>query len=131
MAKAKINPQIIRWARQRLGLSLEETACRVGLREKPERSMAWENGEQYPTFRQAQDLSKALRIPFGYLFLSKPPQVVLPIADFRTLPRDVLAKFSAELEDVLNDACRKRDWLRERRLQEGGQPLPFVGRFSA
>ncbi len=131
MAQAKINPQIIRWARQRLGLSLEETARRVGIRGKPERLLAWENGEQYPTFRQAQELSKVLRIPFGYLFLSKAPQPIPPIADFRTLPRDVLAKFSPELEDVLNDACRKRDWLRERRLQEGGQPLPFVARFSA
>jgi len=130
MTQAKINPTILRWARNRLQLTEEEVARKVGLKEKPERVRAWEQGESLPTFRQAQKLARVLHIPFGYLFLSQPPLTTLPIADFRTLPEVRRGNFSPELEDVLNDALRKRDWLRERRIQEGAAPLPFMGRFS-
>lgn len=119
MTQAKINPAILRWARGRLQLTEAEIARKVGLKKKPERVQAWEQGEAFPTFRQAQELARALRIPFGYLFLSRPPLTTLPIADFRTLPEAQRGKFSPELEDVLNDARRKRDWLRKRRIQEG------------
>jgi len=53
------------------------------------------------------------------------------MADFRTLPDAERGKFSPDLEDVLNDALRKRDWLRERRSQEGATPLAFIGRFGS
>ncbi len=130
MTQAKINPAILRWARKRLNLTEEEAARKIGLKEKPQRLQAWEQGEELPTFRQAQELARALQIPFGYLFLSHPPLTTLPIADFRTLPEAKRGKFGPELEDALNDAFRKRDWLRERRIQEGIPPFSFVGRFS-
>ena len=130
MTQAKINPAILRWARNRLQLSEEEVARKIGLKDRPERLHAWEKGETLPTFRQAQELARVLHIPFGYLFLSQPPITTLPISDFRTLPEYQRGVFSPELEDVLNDALRKRDWLRERRIEAGQQPLAFVGRFS-
>ncbi len=130
MTEAKINPAILQWARKRLDLSEEDVARKVGLKDKPQRLRAWEQGEELPTFRQAQELARALQIPLGYLFLSKPPLATLPVADFRTVAEARRGKFSPELEDVLNDALRKRDWLRERRRQEGGEPLPFISRFS-
>ncbi len=130
MTLAKINPAMLRWARERAGLSLPDAAQKMGLKDKPERLHAWEQGDKLPTFRQAQEIAQALHIPFGYLFLSSPPQTIPPVADFRSLPEVAQGKFSSELEDVLNDAFRKRDWLRERRLQEGSSPLSFVGRFS-
>lgn len=130
MTKAKINPAILRWARDRVQMTEEEVARKIGLKEKPERIQAWERGESFPSFRQAQELARVLRIPFGYLFLSQPPLTTLPIADFRTLPEAQRGKLSPELEDVLNDARRKRDWLRERRIETGQEPLAFIGRFS-
>ncbi len=128
MTQANINPLILRWARERLQLPVEEAARKLGL--KPERLEAWERGESLPTFRQAQQLSRVLYIPFGYLFLSHPPLTTLPMADFRALPASQRGKFSPELEDMLNDARRKSDWLRERRIALGQLPLSFVGRFS-
>lgn len=126
----KINPLLLKWARQRAGLSHEQLAQKVGLPKKPEAALAWETGSAMPTFRQAQALARALHIPFGYLFLSNPPATTLPVADFRTLPDAERGKFSPDLEDVLNDALRKRDWLRERRSQESVPPLAFIGRFK-
>ncbi|HOJ34443.1 MAG TPA: XRE family transcriptional regulator [Candidatus Hydrogenedentes bacterium] len=130
MTRAKINPTILRWARQRLQLTEAEVTEKIGLKNKPEILQSWEQGERFPTFRQAQELARVLRIPFGYLFLSQPPQTILPIDDFRTLPEAQRGKFSPELEDVLNDARRKSDWLRERRMETGQSALAFVGRFS-
>lgn len=130
MNQAKINPAILRWARNRLQLTEEDVARKMGLREKPERLRAWEEGQAFLTFRQAQELARILQIPFGYLFLSRPPVTTLPIADFRTLPEAERGKFSPELEDMLNDALRKRDWLRERRMEAGQTPFEFIGRFS-
>lgn len=130
MSQVPINPQLLRWARQRGGLTGDDLARKLQL--KPERVDAWESGAERPSWPQAQKLARVLHIPFGYLFLSEPPQTVLPtIADFRTLPGAESSRFSPELEDALNDALRKRDWLRERRIGEGASPLPFVGRFTA
>lgn len=129
MSRVPINPQLLRWARQRAGLTVDDLARKLQL--TPARVGEWESGAARPSWPQAQKLARALRIPFGYLFLSQPPQTVLStIADFRTLPGVEVGRFSPELEDALNDALRKRDWLRERRIGEGTARLPFVGRFS-
>ncbi|MCD6291810.1 MAG: ImmA/IrrE family metallo-endopeptidase [Anaerolineae bacterium] len=130
MTRVRINPIVLQWARRRAGLSLEQLARKVGLAQRVETMHMWEEGREQPTFRQARALARALHIPLGYLFLSAPPLITLPLTDFRTLPDVERGRFSPDLEDVLNDALRKRDWLRERRIQEGVDPLPFVGRFS-
>ncbi len=130
MDGVKINPLLLGWARQRAGLSREQLAQKGGLAHKPEAVQAWEEGRARPTFRQAQTLARALHVPLGYLFLSEPPATALPVADFRLLPEAERGKFSPELEDALNDALRKRDWLRDWRIQAGASPLPFVGRFG-
>jgi len=130
MNQAKINPSVLRWARVRMKLSEAEVARKIGLKEGIERLRKWETGEEFPTFHQAQELARVLHVPFGYLFLSEPPQTTLPIADFRMLPKAQKGEFSPDLEEVLNDARRKSDWLRERRMEAGQSPLPFIGRFS-
>ncbi len=126
----KITPQLLEWARLRSGLSHDDLAVKVGLAQHVDVVRDWETGNAQPTYRQAQSLAHALHIPIGYLFLSSPPLTVLPIADFRTLPETERGKFSPEFEDVLNDALRKRDWLRDWRIQEGSARLSFVGRFK-
>jgi len=126
----KITPQLLEWARLRAGLSHDDLALKVGLVQRADVVRDWETGNAQPTYRQAQSLAQALHIPMGYLFLSSPPLTIIPIADYRTLPDTERGKFSPEFEDVLNDALRKRDWLREWRIQEGSAKLSFVGRFN-
>ncbi|MCO6489520.1 MAG: ImmA/IrrE family metallo-endopeptidase [Phaeodactylibacter sp.] len=128
MAKALINGNILTWARQRAAIAPDDLAASVHVKE--EQLMDWESGEDHPTFRQAQNLAKKLLIPFGYLFLAKPPAVEPQIADLRTVRDEERNKFSLEFEDVLNDAQRKQNWYREQLLQEGAERLAFIGRFS-
>ena len=71
--QAYITPSVLKWARQRCSLSIEQAAAKVPT--KPEQLASWEHGgsESKPTLRQAQKLAHILHVPFGYLFLSSPP----------------------------------------------------------
>jgi len=126
--EAHITPEIVRWARERLHVSTEELAQKVPV--KPDKLVEWETGHDQPSFRQARQISKALRIPFGYLFLAQPPAEPIPIPDLRTIADAESARLSVDLVDVLHDALRKQDWYRERLRAEEFEPLPFVGAFA-
>lgn len=80
--------------------------------------------------RQAQHLAKALNIPFGYLFLSTPPQDALPIPDLRTLPGTTRTAPSADLRETVLLALQRQSWYIEHLRDQGHGPLTFVGRFG-
>lgn len=128
MTKAHINGKLLTWARERAELAVDALAHSMGV--KPEALLQWESEEKSPTFRQAQTLAKKLLIPFGYLFLSEPPEEEPQIADLRTVRTEQRNRFSLEFQDVLNDALRKQNWYRELLMQEGAKPLAFISRFS-
>ena len=126
---AFISPDLLKWARTRTGASIEAVAKKINT--KPDRLRAWEDGKEHPTMRQAQHLSNALHIPFGYLFLDAPPQEIVPIADFRTVNPKGVGEASPELLDLLSDVVLKQQWYREFLEQEGRSKLSFVGSFTA
>ena len=128
MTTALISPSILRWARERAGLQPEPLAktAHVDL----DKLWLWEQGETKPTFKQAQDLAKALHIPFGFLFLQNPPEETLPIPDLRTVGDHAISHISNELRDLLADILRKHDWYKDYLLEQGTRPLPFIGRFN-
>jgi hypothetical protein len=70
-------PEILVWARKRAGID-EASIFAVN-----KKYTDWELGKARPTFKQAQTLAKKLRIPFGYLYLSKPPVEKQYTADLR------------------------------------------------
>lgn len=127
--EAFITPEILRWARERDQLSTEKAAQRANV--KPDRLQAWEKGTARPTFRQAQTLAQRLNIPFGYLFLSSPPEEKVLLPDLRTVGGQPASQPSAELRDTLSDALEKQSWYREYRENEGAEPLEFVGHYSS
>ena len=129
MAAIEITGTVFRWARERVEITPERLAKTI--QTKPEKIRAWEAGEAYPNFRQAQKLASALSVPLGYLFLHEPPDLRIPIADFRTLPGKENASISPNLQDVLDDALRKRDWYREWRQEEGFGALEFVEKYTS
>ncbi|MBN2326322.1 MAG: ImmA/IrrE family metallo-endopeptidase [Candidatus Omnitrophica bacterium] len=129
MAEAfEINPKIIRWALERCDLSLTEISKKVDV--AVERMESWLSGEAHPTFNQIMKLANGLHIPYGYLFLSKPPKEELVLPDLRALRRSRSQKLSPEFHEVLDSALRKQDWYRDYLIAEGAGPLEFVGRFS-
>ena len=124
MSVAYINPKVLTWARERAGIPPEE------LMKVNRKYIDWEIGTALPTFRQAQEVAKKLYIPFGFLYLSKPPKELPLTVDLRTLSDSRNQEFSLELRDVISDAQRKQEWYKEYLLEEGATPLDFFGKFS-
>jgi Zn-dependent peptidase ImmA (M78 family)/DNA-binding XRE family transcriptional regulator len=124
---ATLNPEVLKWAREKAGLSEETLAAKIGVKLGLVRE--WEKSGTIP-FSVVEELAKITRIAFGFLFLSHPPKQTLPIADFRC--RDSIAPPapSDELLEVIYDAQRKQNWYREYLISIGNQPVPFVGKCS-
>jgi len=79
MTRTAILPEILIWARERAGRSIEDLENRFP------RLALWESGQAQPTIKQLQSFANAVHVPVGYLFLPKLPQEQLPIPDFRTI----------------------------------------------
>lgn len=128
MAKAMINPEMIRWARERAGLSVSELAAKL---DKPEsRVSQWEAGEERPTFKQAQAIARKTYLPFGYLFLGQPPKEDDLLPDLRTVGDTPPSEFSVNLRDTVQGTMARQDWFRDYLKEQGTEPLDFVGTAS-
>ena len=121
MTRVAVSPELVQWARERAHLDVAALAARFP--KLPE----WERGEVQPTFKQLEAFANATHVPFGYLFLPEPPQIPMPIPDFRTLQNQQLRSASPDLLDTLYAMQRRQAWLRESRLECEAPPLAFVG----
>lgn len=129
MTVALVNPELLRWARERSHLAVDVLAHKVGTR--AERVAAWEAGDMRPTFKQAKKFADVVHVPFGYLFLPVPPEEALPIPDFRTPANRFYQAPSPDLLDLLQDIKFKQDWYRDYQRQQGAEPLRYLGRFAS
>ncbi len=82
------NPEVLRWAREWRGRSLEEAAQKVNVETK--KLAEWERGDAVPTVRQGRILAGFYERSFLEFFLSRIPKVIGTklVPDFR-LHRDV------------------------------------------
>jgi len=123
-----INGQMIRWARERADLSSDKLAEKLKL--PLEKVLQWENGEKPISMGYVERLAKLALIPLGVMFADEPPDISLPIPDYRTQGAGYIAEPSPELLETINDAKEKQEWYRDYLLSEGHEPLNFVGKDS-
>lgn len=128
MSEALITSEILVWARERAQLTIQEFSKKIS--QTADKVSLWESGVSKPTFLQAQKIARVLHIPFGYLFLNKPPVDEKIIPDLRTLNNLNVNEFSIDLNEVLKDVQRKQDWYRDYLKDNGSLELPFIGRFT-
>jgi Zn-dependent peptidase ImmA (M78 family)/transcriptional regulator with XRE-family HTH domain len=126
--KAYLNGKMIGWARVQNGVKYDQIEKSLALTK--DQIVDWENGRTLPTFNQAIDLADALRIPFGYLFLTNPPNVKIPLPDLRTRKSSGRRTPSGNFVELLDQALTKQEWYREYLLEQGRAPLPFVSKFT-
>ena len=119
--RVQVRPELLRWARERAGLSLEVLARRIP------QLPAWEQGETHPTLKQVEKFAKATYAPVGYLFLANPPVESVPIPDFRTLSTTRVNRPSPDLLDTVYICQQRQEWYRDFARSEGEDRLPFVG----
>ncbi|PJJ97717.1 hypothetical protein CO641_11875 [Lysobacteraceae bacterium NML91-0213] len=113
------------WAAEKAGQSLHSFAESVANREKDRERIA----QGRLTVAQAEKLAKKARIPFGFLFLDEPPELIRPsIPDLRQV-QDA-EPLSDAFYETLEDVLAKQHWLIEYLSEAGVSELPFVGRFA-
>ncbi len=121
--RVAVAPAMLRWARERAGLSL------ATLKESFPQIEAWESGEARPTLKQLERFAKKTHVPFGMLFMESPPDEALPIADFRTL-RGTRRRPSPNLLETIYICQQRQAWYRAHLQTMGYAPLPFVATAS-
>lgn len=121
MTRVAVQPKLVQWARERADLGIDD------LSRKFPKLRDWESGEALPTFKQLEDFAKATHVPFGFLFLPTPPEIPMPIPDFRTVRNRHLGPASPDLLDTVYTMQRRQAWLRETRLECESAALAFVG----
>jgi Zn-dependent peptidase ImmA (M78 family) len=124
MPTVAVKPELIRWAINRSGLSTDELLTKFPKLEE------WTSGERQPTFRQLETFARATMTPFGAMFLNAPPKEELPVPDFRTRNDAPLRRYSPNLLDTIQTMQRRQAWMREWLVDQGTEPLDFVGAAS-
>jgi Zn-dependent peptidase ImmA (M78 family) len=98
-----VNPSILRWARERAGLSITQVAEALG--RSAESIAAWESGEQAPTYRQLEILARGLyKRPLAVFFFPQPPAEKEITTEFRTLPESESARLETDTLFALREA---------------------------
>jgi Zn-dependent peptidase ImmA (M78 family)/transcriptional regulator with XRE-family HTH domain len=129
----RVNPEILRWARETAGLSPEEAAEKIDLgptknATAAERIAALEQGVVEPSRPLLLRMARQYRRPLVAFYLSAPPRKGERGQDFRTLPDEHDAADEVLLDALLRDVRTRQSLVREALEDEDeAKPLPFVG----
>jgi Zn-dependent peptidase ImmA (M78 family) len=121
MSTIAVNSQILNWARERSGLTVEY------ILEKFPKFLKWMSGEESPELKQLEKFAHKTYTPLGYLFLQEPPDETLPIPNFRTVKDKHILRPSPNLIETFHTMRRRQNWMHDYLIEEKETPLPFVG----
>ena len=122
--RVPVTPRVLRWACERSQITPER------LEKRFPHYHAWEREERRPTLRQLEAFANETRTPFGFLLLPDPPELPLPIPDFRTVADQPAARPSPDLLDTIYLCQERQGWYEDDARREGHAPLPFVASAS-
>lgn len=119
MAKERmpITPEVVTWARERLGYSPEALAQK---RPELKKIAEWETGESRPTYRQLESLARELWVPVAIFFFPEPPDLPRIEETFRTLSAEQFAEIPPRIRILLHRARAFQIGLGE--LNDGRNP---------
>jgi Zn-dependent peptidase ImmA (M78 family)/transcriptional regulator with XRE-family HTH domain len=123
--KAYITAKVFKWARESAKMTEEIAASKVAV--PIEKFKEWENGNDYPTIRQAQKLAKAYRRPFALFFLPDVPNDFQPLQDFRKAGSKELSTSSIF---IIREIQQKQAWIRDVNEESNENKVSFIGKYS-
>lgn len=121
-----INGEILKWAITRAGNELDDFFI-----SNPD-VKEWIDGTKFPTIKQLEKFTQKVHVPFGYMFLEKPPKEEIPIPFFRTGKENPLAdKVSLNVYHTIQIIQERQNWLTEYLEKSDYEDLDFVGKFDS
>ena len=130
----RVNHEILAWARETAGYSIEEAAKKAGFLTSKRSSasdklVAIETGEKEPTRSQLVRMAEKYRRPLLTFYLAHPPAKSELGADFRTIHGgETSARDDALLDALLRDIRARQSMIRSTLEDEDeAEVLPFVG----
>jgi Zn-dependent peptidase ImmA (M78 family) len=127
-----INPEILTWARESNGFSLEVAAKKLALRDTgkataAEKLLAFENGTAVSR-PMLLKMVKQYRKPLVTFYLPNPPERLERGEDFRTLPNGISPEDDALVDVLIRDIQARQSMLRETLIEEDeAEELSFIG----
>src|ERR1700733_9147780 len=127
-----LNPDILQWARKTAGLSLEEAAHAIDLKEAygrpgPERLAALETGKEEPSRPLLLRMAKAYRRPLLVFYLERPPKTGDRGKDFRTLPGGSEPLYNPFLDALIRDIRGRQSIIKSLLEDSEVEKLSFIG----
>ncbi len=128
-----VNPDILVWARETAGLSLQDAVARVGIRDAGglaaiDRLTALERGDEEPSRPVLVRMARQYRRPLLAFYLAAPPRPDKYGADFRTLPGTRTSEQDALIAALVRNLRGRQEMVRAAlEAEDEAEPLPFVG----
>ena len=128
-----IRPEMLTWARETAGPSLEDAARSIGLKKArgetgPNRLAKLESGDHEPKPALLEKMAKTYRRPLLVFYLNDPPKAADRGQDFRTLPGE--ERDNPELDALIRDIKARQELVRSVLEDEEIEPPNFVGKAS-
>jgi len=124
VVRVEVPAALLAWARERSGVSYDELSRRFP------KLADWESGEASPTLKQLENFASSTHTPVGYFFLPEPPEVHLPLPDFRTRRDEAVRQASPDLLDTIFQSEQRQEWYRDYARINNDGPLEFVGSLT-
>ncbi len=131
-----VNPDILVWARETAGLSVDDAANKLQLTTSvrstaAEKLEVLESGEKQPTRNQLNSMSNVYRRPLLAFYMAEPPRTGPRGTDFRQSPDTRSARANAMLDALLRDVRSRQETVRDMLEDEDDfEPLAFVGSIT-
>ncbi|MCG8510767.1 MAG: XRE family transcriptional regulator [Rhodospirillales bacterium] len=123
--EARVTPSVMKWARESAKLDVATAAKKIGRSE--DEIEQWERGDAMPSFAQARKASEVYKRSLAVFYLPEPPTEFDTLRDFRQLPQGASREWSPELALLIRQVQARQEWLREYSIEEGIDPVPFIG----
>ena len=130
-----VNPEILVWARETAGYSLDDAAKAIGLgssggKSRRERLEALEHGYGDISRSQLIKMSKKYHRPLLIFYLEKPPPKGDRGLDFRTAQDSVQSKFGYLLDALIRDILARRNLVKSLLEDKDLRPHGYIGSES-
>lgn len=119
--RVEVSPDVLGWA-------LDRANDPDAITESMPNVLEWLSGDTQPTVKQLARFAARTGTPFGYLLLRHPPDLALPVPDFREgFGGATLGEPSPDLMAVVHQSIRRQDWYRDYAIENGLPEVEVVG----